>query len=255
VEVQSDIDKGRYAAALLAIGKAKFGIQFTCPSEFSCGCMSTVVRFILIILLAGIGPVLAQDEGSTDSLRAASAIDHTPPGTLNPEPLPPLANPNAPHLPAKELFARKLTPLPGLVRPIGSYADGCLAGAVALPITGPTWQVMRLSRDRNWGTPRLVKFIERLGDNAKKVGSDFAEILPQEGPVGRYGLVGVPSMPRECHLRRTFPNLRFSTAQQRRWPYNGPPTRRRLRLPETDRIPNCSARARTRLSNVLWTMT
>jgi len=42
-----------------------------------------------------------------DSSRASSTIDHTPPGTLNPEPLPPLANPHAPNLPAKELFARK----------------------------------------------------------------------------------------------------------------------------------------------------
>ena len=41
---------------------------------------------------------------------------------------------------------------------------------VALPITGPAWQVMRLSRDRNWGTPRLIHFIERFGANAKKVG-------------------------------------------------------------------------------------
>jgi penicillin-insensitive murein endopeptidase len=64
---------------------------------------------------------------------------------------------------------------------------GCLAGAVTLPITGPTWQVMRLSRDRNWGTPRLVNFIKRLGDNAKKVGwngvliGDMAQ--PRGGPM------------------------------------------------------------------------
>ena len=149
--------------------------------------MSTVGRFLLIILLAGIGPVFARSEARTDSLRAASTIDNTPPGTLNPEPLPPLANPNAPNLPAKELFARKLTPLPGPVRPIGSYSNGCLAGAVTLPITGPTWQVMRLSRDRNWGPPRLVKFIKQLGDNAKKVGwnglliGDMAQ--PRGGPM------------------------------------------------------------------------
>jgi penicillin-insensitive murein endopeptidase len=142
------------------LGKAKFVVK--------CGCPAWLVSF-LIILLTVVGPALAQDAGSTDSSRASSTIDHTPPGTLNPEPLPPLANPNAPNLSAKELFARKLTPLPGSTRPIGSYANGCLAGAVTLPITGPTWQVMRLSRDRNWGTPRLVKFIERLGDNAKKV--------------------------------------------------------------------------------------
>ena len=76
----------------------------------------------------------------------------------------------SPSTPAKELFGRKLTPFPGPPRPIGSYADGCLAGAVPLPISGPSWQVMRLSRNRNWGTPRLVSFIERLGDNAKKAG-------------------------------------------------------------------------------------
>jgi penicillin-insensitive murein endopeptidase len=150
------------------------------------GCPGWLISF-LIILLTGVGPALAQDAGSMDSSRASSTVDHTPPGTLNPEPLPQLANPNAPNLPAKELFARKLTPLPGPTRPIGSYANGCLAGAVTLPITGPTWQVMRLSRDRNWGTPRLVKFIERLGDNVKKVGwnglliGDMAQ--PRGGPM------------------------------------------------------------------------
>src|SRR6516164_2410343 len=65
-------------------------------------------------------------------------------GTLNPEPLPPLAHPDDPKNLAKQLFGRKTTPTPPPARPIGSYAKGCLAGAVALPITGPTWQVMRL---------------------------------------------------------------------------------------------------------------
>ena len=92
------------------------------------------------------------------------------PGTLNPQPLPPLPNPDAPKTPANELFGRKTTPLPGPSRSIGSYGDGCLAGAVALPISGPTWQVMRKSRNRYWGNPSLVAFIERLADNAKKVG-------------------------------------------------------------------------------------
>ena len=92
------------------------------------------------------------------------------PGTLNPEPLPPLPNPNAPKTPARELFAREATPLQGHPRSIGSYAYGCLAGAIALPITGPSWQVMRLSRKRYWGNPSLVAFIERLADRAKRVG-------------------------------------------------------------------------------------
>jgi hypothetical protein len=37
-------------------------------------------------------------------------LDPTPPGSLNPEPLPPLPNPLSPKTPARELFARKLTP-------------------------------------------------------------------------------------------------------------------------------------------------
>src|SRR3974390_1244010 len=89
---------------------------------------------------------------------------------LVPKPLPPLKNPDAPSTPAKELFARKSTPFPGPPRSIGGDFDGCLAGAVPLPITGPTWQVMRVSRNRNWGNPQLVRFIERLAENAKKVG-------------------------------------------------------------------------------------
>ncbi|MFZ0989895.1 MAG: penicillin-insensitive murein endopeptidase, partial [Xanthobacteraceae bacterium] len=71
---------------------------------------------------------------------------------------------------AKEFFARKPTPFPGPAHSIGGYSDGCLAGAAPLPVDGPSWQVMRLSRNRNWGNPHLVRFIERFANNAKKVG-------------------------------------------------------------------------------------
>jgi penicillin-insensitive murein DD-endopeptidase len=94
-------------------------------------------------------------------------------GTLNPQPLPPLAHPDNPSTPAKELFGRKTEPvdLPALhTRTIGFYSKGCLAGAQALPVNGPTWQVMRLSRNRNWGHPELVEFLERLANKAPKTG-------------------------------------------------------------------------------------
>jgi len=91
-------------------------------------------------------------------------------GTLNPQPLPPLAHPDDPKMPAKELFGRKPTPAPLQSRTIGFYSKGCLAGAEALPINGRTWQVMRLSRNRNWGHPNLVAFLERLADQAPKTG-------------------------------------------------------------------------------------
>ena len=119
--------------------------------------MLASLRLLCVLLAAAIGPALAQDAAApapdTDTL------DPTPPGTLNPAPLPPLANPDSPSTPAKDLFGRKPTPFPGPPRAIGSYADGCLAGAVPLPITGPAWQVMRLSRNRNWGHPNLIAFL------------------------------------------------------------------------------------------------
>ena len=90
---------------------------------------------------------------------AAGAANAQDKGTVDPKPLPPLANPNDPATPAKELFGRKPTPAPLQARAIGFYAKGCLAGGVALPINGKTWQVMRLSRNRNWGHPELVGLV------------------------------------------------------------------------------------------------
>src|SRR5882672_3104254 len=98
-----------------------------------------------VLLIAGCGALSAQDLG-----------------TVDPKPLPALAKPDAPTTPAKELFGRKPTPVAMEARSIGYYTHGCLAGGVALPINGPTWQVMRLSRNRNWGHPNLVNFLEKL---------------------------------------------------------------------------------------------
>src|SRR2546421_4323110 len=89
-------------------------------------------------------------------------------GRVELSPLPPLAHPNDPKIGAKELFGRKVLPAAMPSRVIGFYAKGCIAGAQALPIDGDTWQVMRLSRNRNWAHPELVKLLERLADKAHK---------------------------------------------------------------------------------------
>src|SRR5689334_24367533 len=123
--------------------------------------MRAAAGLLAVLILAAVGSAVAQEK---------HLIDPTPSGSLNPKPLPPLQNPDAPSTPAKELFARKSTPFAAPPRSIGGYFDGCLAGAVALPITGPTWQVMRLSRNRNWGNPQLVRFIERFAEKAKNIG-------------------------------------------------------------------------------------
>lgn len=113
-------------------------------------------RLILTLLMmsatfVGANVALAQDKGS-----------------VNPKPLPPLANPDDPKLGAKELFGRKLLPAAMPTRVVGFYAKGCIAGAVALPINGENWQVMRLSRNRNWGHPDLVALVARLAAKARQ---------------------------------------------------------------------------------------
>ena len=63
-----------------------------------------------------------------------------------------------------------------------------MAGGVQLPPDGPYWQAMRLSRNRQWGLPILVDFIEKLArDAATKDGwpgllvGDMAQ--PRGGPM------------------------------------------------------------------------
>ncbi len=109
-------------------------------------------------------------------------------GTLHPKPLPPLANPADPATPAKQLFARKTEPAPGQAKVIGFYAKGCLLGARDLPYDGESWQVMRLSRNRNWGHPALISFLERTSRKLREEGiwpgflmGDMAQ--PRGGPM------------------------------------------------------------------------
>ncbi len=90
-------------------------------------------------------------------------------GTTDPQPLPALSDPADPHLAAKQLFGRALEPADLQARSIGFYARGCLAGAEALPINGSAWQVMRLSRNRNWGHPALIGFLERFAKSVPRI--------------------------------------------------------------------------------------
>lgn len=70
--------------------------------------------------------------------------------------------------PAKELFGYKPEAAKLKARAIGFYSRGCLAGGQRLDPTGPAWQAMRLSRNRNWGHPVLIDLIKRLAADAKE---------------------------------------------------------------------------------------
>ena len=114
-------------------------------------------------------PVLAQDPAALDALvkkslgaAKSAAIAPNDAAAL-------LATPAEPAQPAKLLFGLAAGPSAGPSRPIGGYTKGCLAGAMALPFDGPGWQVMRLSRSRNWGMPVLVNYIERLSGDLRQL--------------------------------------------------------------------------------------
>jgi penicillin-insensitive murein DD-endopeptidase len=70
-------------------------------------------------------------------------------------------------VPAKKIFGAMTAPAQMKARAIGAYSRGCLAGGTALPIDGPAWQAMRLSRNRNWGHPKLVALLEKYAGEVK----------------------------------------------------------------------------------------
>ncbi|MEO3413402.1 penicillin-insensitive murein endopeptidase [Roseovarius sp. CAU 1744] len=67
---------------------------------------------------------------------------------------------------ARQLFGKLTNASAQTAAPFGGYSKGCMAGGVQLPETGPTWQAMRLSRNRNWGHPQAIDYIQKLSRKA-----------------------------------------------------------------------------------------
>lgn len=57
-------------------------------------------------------------------------------------------------------------PISGEPESIGRYAAGCLIGGTRLPADGRGYQAIRLARDRHYGHPELVRFVESLASHA-----------------------------------------------------------------------------------------
>jgi len=78
------------------------------------------------------------------------------------------------------------SPTAGPALSIGGTSLGCLQGAATLPASGPGYEALRLGRNRRFGHPLLVAYIERLAAAAKaaKLGpivvGDLS--LPRGGP-------------------------------------------------------------------------
>ena len=69
---------------------------------------------------------------------------------------------------ARSMFGAEKTGSPHRSASFGGYSKGCLSGAEQLSETGPTWQSMRLSRNRNRAHPEMIDFVKRLSQKAAK---------------------------------------------------------------------------------------
>lgn len=122
---------------------------------------------------------------------------------------------------ASKVFGAVATPDPRAPQAVGFYSKGCLAGAVALPADGPTWQTMRPSRNRAWGHPVTIDFLIGLAAAAPEAGlrgilvGDISQ--PRGGPMP-YGhashqmgldadiwLMEMPAEPLSLEARETLP--------------------------------------------------
>ncbi|MEM7444654.1 MAG: penicillin-insensitive murein endopeptidase [Pseudomonadota bacterium] len=81
-------------------------------------------------------------------------------------------------------FADIPTPAPGPAQSIGTYTNGCFTGGEMLPIDGAGYQVIRISRNRNWGHPALIDFLEDLGQSVAREGLGVALVADMNQPMG-----------------------------------------------------------------------
>ena len=80
---------------------------------------------------------------------------------------------------------QKITqPVPGSAQSIGSFSNGCIVGADALPIQSEHYQVMRTDQRRYFGHPDLVMFIQRLSRQVSNLGMGTVLIGDMGMPAG-----------------------------------------------------------------------
>ncbi len=112
------------------------------------GARAAVAATVIATAGGGAASALAQQTATQEAAARAAVLAHLPADA------------------ARRQFGLVETPSAGSPQAIGTYMRGCLAGAVELPHEGPNWEVMRPSRDRAWGHPLLIQFIERLAAKA-----------------------------------------------------------------------------------------
>ncbi|HFP9387276.1 TPA: penicillin-insensitive murein endopeptidase [Raoultella planticola] len=80
---------------------------------------------------------------------------------------------------------QKITqPISGSAQSIGAFANGCIVGAQALPLSATSYQVMRTDQRRYFGHPDLIQFIQRLGNQVQSQGMGTLLIGDMGMPAG-----------------------------------------------------------------------
>ncbi|MQX35151.1 penicillin-insensitive murein endopeptidase [Roseospira navarrensis] len=116
-------------------------------------------------------------------------------------------------------WSRQTEPAPGPARVIGGYTHGCIAGAVALPLDGPGYTVLRPQRLRYFGHPALIAVIRDLGAWADRHGwgtllvGDLSQ--PRGGPMSYGHASHEAGLDADIWLRLLPPGQRLSDAERR----------------------------------------
>ena len=76
------------------------------------------------------------------------------------------------------------SPAAGAPESIGGYAAGCVLGAERLALDGPGYQAVRVSRNRHYGHPELVGFVEDLAGQAADAGLGLLPVGDMSQPRG-----------------------------------------------------------------------
>ena len=129
---------------------------------------ATLALALPILLLSAL-PALAESNAAEEAQHRAEVLRSLPQNA------------------ARRLFSIPAGPAQLPAAAIGAYGKGCVAGATRLEPDGPGWQVMRPSRARNFGHPKLVASIKTLAAGAQQDGwpglliGDMAQ--PRGGPM------------------------------------------------------------------------
>lgn len=109
------------------------------------------------------------------------------------------------------LWGKVRSPSRGPARVIGSYGSGCIAGATPLPLEGVGYQAIDLTRNRYYGHPSLIAFIEELGRRA--AGASVGTLLvgdmaqPRGGPMSSGHLSHQTGLDVDVWFRLDLPSL------------------------------------------------